>query len=165
VSRAAEFAAMPAARREQAVTDLVHAAVASVLGHGAGTAVDPARPFRDLGLDSLTAVELRNRLMAETGLRLPATLVFDHPTPADLAAHLRAELRGPSAAQAVLDDLGRLDDTIGELGLDDAQRLTVLARLRAVLARHTGGATEPSGLADATDDEMFALIDSEIGAG
>ncbi|QUH02488.1 SDR family NAD(P)-dependent oxidoreductase [Saccharopolyspora erythraea] len=101
---------MTAAEQEQALLALVRAEAAAVLGYGDAEAVDAVREFRDLGFDSLSAVELRNRLAPRLGIRLPATLVFDYPTPQVLVEHLRLEVLGAtprtpvSAAVEVAED-------------------------------------------------------------
>ncbi|MFJ4334714.1 type I polyketide synthase, partial [Streptomyces sp. NPDC088935] len=97
------LAVLDAQARETHVLDLIRSAVATVLGHASPDAVEPDKSFRDLGFDSLTAVELRNRLTATTGLRLPATLVFDYPTSAALADHVLSQVVG--AADHVTADL------------------------------------------------------------
>ncbi|MFD7694035.1 SDR family NAD(P)-dependent oxidoreductase [Streptomyces sp. NPDC059805] len=84
--------------REQAMLDLVLERVAVVLGFTSSADVDPDRAFRELGFDSLTAVEFRNRLGRALGLRLPVTLAFDHPSPAALAHHLLDRLTGTTSA-------------------------------------------------------------------
>ncbi|WP_317847026.1 type I polyketide synthase, partial [Nocardiopsis deserti] len=91
---------MPEEERHAVLVELVRSNTGAVLGHGGDASIDVDRAFRDLGFDSLTAVELRNRINRETGLRLPATLVFDYPTPAALVDHLLTELTGTTAAAA-----------------------------------------------------------------
>ncbi|MGW0338132.1 beta-ketoacyl synthase N-terminal-like domain-containing protein, partial [Streptomyces sp. NPDC003011] len=91
-SLADELAALPEADQRRRLLALVRTNVAAVLGHNTPDAIDPQRPFKELGFDSLTAVELRNRLTNTTTLRLPATLIFDHPTPHTLTTHLLNQL-------------------------------------------------------------------------
>ena len=94
---AGRLAALPTAGQDEAVRQIVLAQAALALGRTGLDPADAGRPFRDLGFDSLIAVEFRNRLNALTGLRLPAAVVFDHPTPDALAALVRAALLGETA--------------------------------------------------------------------
>ncbi|MYW00674.1 acyl carrier protein, partial [Streptomyces sp. SID3343] len=87
---AVRLAQAPEGERVGILADLVRAESGVVLGHADGEAVDVDQAFLEVGLDSLTAVELRNRLAAATGLRLPATVTIAQPTPRALAAHLAA---------------------------------------------------------------------------
>ncbi|MET8850308.1 type I polyketide synthase [Amycolatopsis sp. NPDC004625] len=102
---------------DRLLLDLVRAQAAAVLGHTGSTAVDPDRPFTDLGFDSLTALDVRNRIAAATGVRLPATLVFDHPTPRRLAAHLRDAVLGTRTGPAVVTRAADADDPIAIIGM------------------------------------------------
>ncbi|MFI0904495.1 type I polyketide synthase [Streptomyces sioyaensis] len=96
-STAERLATLPAADRGKALSDLVRAEIASAVGHHDISAVDAERPLGEFGFDSLMSVQLRNRLSAATGVRLPATLVFDHPSAGALARHLESELATESS--------------------------------------------------------------------
>ncbi|MEV7471126.1 SDR family NAD(P)-dependent oxidoreductase [Streptomyces kronopolitis] len=116
---AARLAGKTGPERLRTLLDLVVGHTAAVLGHASPEAVDPGRAFKDAGFGSLAAVELRNRLAAGTGLRLPATLVFSHPNPAAVARHLDELLAGttPEAAPAIRAATAAADDPVVLVGL------------------------------------------------
>ncbi|MFJ2178446.1 SDR family NAD(P)-dependent oxidoreductase [Streptomyces sp. NPDC087851] len=161
------LAALPVEERQASVLELVRAQAATVLGHTTADAVDADAAFRDLGFDSLTAVELRNRLTAVTGLRLPATLVFDYPSPTELARQLRIRLtpEEKSLAESLLADVDRIERAIPALAEGDgdgSERL--VGRLRELVrtfeARSAGnGAASMVDAAAASDDELFDVLD------
>ncbi|MCI4065628.1 phosphopantetheine-binding protein [Micromonospora sp. R77] len=167
---------MPAAERGRPCGELVRAEAALVLAYPGPELVDTDRGFLELGFDSLIAVELRNRLGRQTGLTLPATLLFDHPTPAALAAHLAASF--PSDAERLLDPILAELDRLGahlpdDAADDDPLRDRVANRLRELLARVGGGGASVAGTAptavldgfdEATDDEIFQFLDNELGS-
>ncbi|MEV0438791.1 type I polyketide synthase [Streptomyces spectabilis] len=163
------LAGKPAAEREQTVLDLVCAQVAAVLGHSADTHIDPGRGLQDLGFDSLTSVELRNRLTAATGLRLPSTLVFDHRSAAAITRHVLTLLprTEPEPESGVLDQLDQLESSLLAL-TDDGTATKVDLRLRALLARWSDARAADtdedveSDVASATDDELFGYLDNEL---
>ncbi|MET9293113.1 type I polyketide synthase [Streptomyces sp. NPDC003077] len=138
--------------------------VAQVLRHDDPAAIGQDQPFQDLGFDSLTAVELRNRLAASAGEPLPATVVFDHPTPHALAAFLLDRLvpKPQAAARAKLDEL---DLFLADLDLEDEGRSQIAVRLEQLLDRWRDHApassNEPEAdLDSATDEELFRLVDT-----
>jgi acyl transferase domain-containing protein/NADPH:quinone reductase-like Zn-dependent oxidoreductase len=149
---AGQLAAMPAAQRDRHLIRLIQVHVAAVLSDAHAAQVDPGSEFRGLGLDSLTGVEFRNRLAAATGLSLPATLIFDYPTPAALARHIVREL-DPGAGGGP------------DAGADDSEIRSLLASVPIARLREAGlleqllvlsaavGPSVPGG-ADESIDEM-----------
>ncbi|MFG2994668.1 type I polyketide synthase, partial [Streptomyces sp. NPDC048257] len=165
------LAVMPQAEQALAVLELVRSHAATALGHPTTDEVGAGRAFKELGFDSLIALELRNRLNAATGLRLPATLVFDHPTPTVLAEFLRAEITqdGSAGAAPGIAELEKLESALSVLDPDSETRTDIALRLQALLAKWGEPHTESSGeavtekLQEATPDELFDFIEKEFG--
>ncbi|MET9894318.1 type I polyketide synthase [Streptomyces sp. NPDC006465] len=160
--------------RRTAVLTLVREAAAAVLGHADPQALEEDLPFKDLGFDSLTGVSLRNRLGTATGLRLPATLVFDHPTTRALADWLLSRLEPSEAGTApILTELDGIAAELTRLGADSGLRDQVADRLRALLRDVAATGDTDSGedhgrdggerIASASAEEIFDLIDNELG--
>jgi polyketide synthase 12 len=158
------------------LVDLIGTEAATVLAHSATDKIGRDDQFKDLGFESLTAVEFGNRLSAATGLRMPSTLIFDYPTPTALAEYLRGELapepenvEGPT----VLAELDRLEAAMATSTPDELTRTGITTRLRQLLDRwnttdNNSGtpANEAESVARrieaASTDEIFAFIDSEL---
>ncbi|GAB3056997.1 SDR family NAD(P)-dependent oxidoreductase [Micromonospora schwarzwaldensis] len=128
---AAELRALTGPQRQQKILELVRTHAATALGHDNAQAIPPDRAFRELGFDSLTAVELRNRLAAVTGLSLPATLVFDYPTPVVLAGYLLTELLGEQSDVLTPVAVG--------VGVDEPVAIVGMG------CRYPGGVVDPDG--------------------
>lgn len=178
----ARLAGQPAAEQERQLLALVLATAAAVLGHPDASAIRPELGFMESEFDSLGVIELRNRVNTATGLRLPTTALFDHPTPTALAAHLRERLAPPPAAPAAAAEpaagsepagtaaeFDRLERTLSSLAADPAALAEAVDRLTALLAGLIGPpATEGDGdlatrITDVSDDDIFDFIDNELG--
>ncbi|MBV9449024.1 MAG: SDR family NAD(P)-dependent oxidoreductase, partial [Streptosporangiaceae bacterium] len=150
---------------------LVRTHAAAVLGHADPDALRADTQLKDLGFDSLTAVELRNRLSAVTGLRLPAALAFTYPSAGAIAGHLRERLvpaeADPSAS--VFGEVDKLEAVIERFAPDVDTRTRLAKRLETLLWRlgesgDVATAVDDSALESASDDEMFEFIDRELGS-
>jgi acyl carrier protein len=154
------LAGLDPAGQERAVSEVVRGQVAAVLGFAGADAVSADRLFQHLGFDSLTALEFRNQLNSATGLKLPASLIFDYPTPTALIQLLLRELapEPTETGNPVLADLERLEAAMAGLGPDDDPlRQEVTSRLRELVRASAGGE-----LAVASDDELLAELESEL---
>ncbi|WP_425304283.1 SDR family NAD(P)-dependent oxidoreductase [Streptomyces coelicolor] len=171
-SFAQRLAGLSVPERRQAALDLVRVEVAAALGHSGPDAVPAERAFQEMGFDSMTAVELRNRLIAASGARLAAAVVFDHPTPEALAEHLLGEVAPEAAgdpAQPLLSELDRLEASLSALAGDGRARSAVSVRLQTILSRlnEAAGPDESSDVVSSLDsasaDDLFDFIDNQLG--
>jgi acyl transferase domain-containing protein len=141
---ARQLAGLSEADQLARLTSMIRTEAALVLGHGSADAIEDGRAFKDLGFDSLTAVEFRDRMAALTGLRMPATLVFDYPTPVLVARFVRAELLGTGAADALIPTavIAPADEPIAIVGMG---------------CRFPGGVVDPEGLWDLVSGGVDAV--------
>jgi acyl transferase domain-containing protein/acyl-CoA synthetase (AMP-forming)/AMP-acid ligase II/acyl carrier protein/short-subunit dehydrogenase len=158
--------------QRELLTALVRTSVATVLAHGSPDTISTEQQFKQLGFDSLTAVELRNRLNTATGLRLPATLTFDYPTPAALVEHLLTEVGGSQAklrVRTLVDGIAKLEATLELVGSGDAGETDIAAALQRLLTKwrdKSGTAPAPEeddDLDSVTADDLFDILDDELG--
>ena len=165
---------VPESRWGEIVLDVVREQIAAVVGLSSGQ-VEAGQSFKEMGFDSLDAVDLRNRMIKASGLQLPATLMFDHPTPAAVAEYLRSRLAEHAVPprEPIEEALERVEVLLADVVADAhgreevQQRLHVFnSRVQSMLSGANGD--EPDDLDEdltlASDQEMFELIDKELGS-
>jgi acyl carrier protein len=161
-----------AGERPELLLTILRDEIADVLGHRSGNAIGPERPFHEFGFDSLSALELRNRLKGMTGTRVPATVIFDYPTPAALARYLLAQVipEGDARPAPLLADLQALERTLLANPPTGPEQAQVARQLRAMLRKlsHPTSSEADEDSADSdldsvTDDELFDVLDQELG--
>ncbi|HWM07203.1 MAG TPA: SDR family NAD(P)-dependent oxidoreductase [Actinophytocola sp.] len=174
VALAHQLAGRSEDEQRELLSELVRTNVGTVLAHGSPEAISSEQAFKQLGFDSLTAVELRNRLNAATGLRLPATLTFDYPTPQALVEHLLSELGGSQAklrVRTLVEGIAKLEAALEQVESGDTSETDVGAALQRLLTRWRDKTSAPAGsaaeddLSEATADDLFDILDGELGLG
>ncbi len=164
-SLARRLAAAPEEDRQGIVVALVAEHVAAVLGHASGEAIDPKAPFKDLGFDSLGAVELRNRLAAATGVRLPSTLVFDYPSVEEVGAYVCTLVDPQAAAGAEVEEtIDRLQEMLERLAREEREQAN--ARIRSLLSRGYAADADADAvdrIRSASAEEILEIVNDEIG--
>ena len=151
-SLARRLSLTPEDQREQVVLEAVRAEAATILGHSSPQAIDPKSAFKQLGFDSLGAVELRNSLNLLTGLRLPSTLVFDYPTPAALASFISTHLLAGREGAELDPEEAAVRSALASIPLDHLRKLGLVDLLLRLAGSE--GDVHPSTLG-----EHSALID------
>ncbi|WP_142245480.1 beta-ketoacyl reductase, partial [Mycobacterium sp. IS-836] len=172
---AARLQGLSAEQRHLQLVELVSTNAATVLGRPSAD-IDAQLPFQDLGFDSLTAVELRNRLKTATGLTLSPALIFDHPTPAALAEHVDEQLSFATITGGPPDRLARFNDIARELQTlvdqpdwSPDEKAQFSARIQTILTGLAAPAPSQTHIDDgddiatATDSELFAILDEDVG--
>jgi polyene macrolide polyketide synthase len=147
---AAKLAKLGEAEREPMVLDLLRGEIAAVLGHDSLADVDPDRAFKELGFDSLAAVELRNRVNATTGLELPTAVVFDYPSPRSLACYLVEEATGGAPAEQAVVRTQTSEEPIAIVGM---------------ACRFPGGVDSPRGLWELVADGRDGITEFPVDRG
>jgi acyl transferase domain-containing protein len=163
---ATQLAAVPGAEQVDHVATVICREIAAVLGHAEH--INRNHTFKDLGFNSMRAVELRNRLNAVTGLRLPPTLIFDYPTTSDLAVHIHDVLapKSPSPDLGIDDAIAALRAGIEATTMDAAIKRMALEHVDSIVdvcLKDSGAAADERDIDSATDDQMFDLIAEEFG--
>ncbi|MGW2332287.1 SDR family NAD(P)-dependent oxidoreductase, partial [Streptomyces sp. NPDC001700] len=177
------LATLTEAEQEAELLSLVRSHAAGVLGYTEREEIEADRTFQEIGFDSLTAVEFRNQLTAATGVRLAATVIFNYPTPAAVAGHLRGRLVTHAMAEAGTAEVDALERLLGQESFGGQARSRITERLHALLAKWGDDAgTGPAGahqahetqqtdeeravaeeLDTASDDEVFDFLNKEFG--
>jgi short-subunit dehydrogenase/acyl carrier protein len=168
-SLAKKLAQTPEPEWEETILELVKSHVADVLGHTSPTQLDPQRPFKELGFDSLAAVELRNRLNQTTNLKLPSTLTYDHPTPVAIAKHIRAAIGGAGKTRTPEEKVREAIASIPLTRLENSGLLNVLLELADANGDKPGSEprsskTDVDGISAINEMDLESLVEKALEA-